>query len=352
MATNAKLALTPPSRGEKCKICIFFGVNSISDAGISGQDCPPWPDNPLHYRQLRPRRQAAPGGWISTISSSDLPVVANSCHPPHESLPFFRNMKIRALIVDAELPARERLGTLLAAHPQLEIVGEAGDVPTAAALCARLEPDVIFLDVQLPGASGFELLPLLSGDPAIIFVTAHPHHAVRAFEVNSLDYLLKPIQPDRLALSVQRLRAHTAAADLFMVEADFVTLKEDGMLRKVPFTAITHIVADDNYSSVHLLDDVPAFLRRSLAEWEKLLPPDKFVRVARSLIVRVAAIQSMRTDSRDHTELLIPGLKLPILLGRRAALHLRRAMENRPQLAPNPLASTSPQIQPASTHSG
>jgi len=261
-------------------------------------------------------------------------------------------MKIRALIVDDEPPARERLCTLLAAHPQVAVVGEAGDVQAAAELCASLEPDVIFLDIQLPRASGFELLPLLTGEPAIIFVTAHDRYAVRAFEVNSLDYLLKPIHPDRLALSIQRLAARAPAADLSLDEEDFVTLKEDRMLRKVPTTAITHIMADDNYSSVHLMDGdgVPAFVRRSLAEWEKLLPPDKFARVDRSLIVRIDAIQSLRTDSRDHTELLIPGLKLPILLGRRAALLLRRAMENRPQLAPNPIKSTSPQIQPDSPH--
>jgi len=236
-------------------------------------------------------------------------------------------LKIRALIVDDEPPARERLATLLSAHPQVEIVGEAGDVQAAASLCASLQPDVIFLDIQLPRASGFELLPLLTGEPAIIFVTAYDRFAVRAFEVNALDYLLKPIHPDRLALSLQRLTAQDPEPDQPLTDQDLVALKEDRLLRMVSTTAITHVKADDNYTSVHLLEQVPAYVRRSLAEWEKILPPEKFVRVDRSLIVRVDAIQSLWAESRDSAELVISGQKKPILLGRRAALLLRRAME-------------------------
>lgn len=238
-------------------------------------------------------------------------------------------MKIRALIVDDEPPARERLTTLLSSHPQIEIIGEAGDVETAAALCARLKPDVIFLDIQLPRASGFELLPKLTGEPAIIFVTAYDQFAMRAFDVNALDYLLKPIHPERLALSLMRLQKPPPETSAPLNEVDLVALKEDQLLRMVPVTSITCIRAEDNYSSVHLLDMAPAFVRRSLAEWEKILPPDKFLRVDRSLIVRIDAIQSLRAVSRDCTELVITGQDEPILLGRRAALFLRRAMENR-----------------------
>lgn len=238
-------------------------------------------------------------------------------------------MKLKVLIVDDEPPARERLGTLLAAHPQLEVVGEAGDVQTAAELCASLLPDVIFLDIHLPRASGFELLPLLTGKPAIIFVTAHDQFAMRAFDVNALDYLLKPIKADRLAVSIERLHLQAPELKQPLSDLDLVALKEDSLLRMVPLTSISHIKADDNYTSVHLRDVVPAFVRRSLAEWEKILPPDKFLRVDRSLIVRIDAIQSLRADSRDCTELFITGQNEPILLGRRAALFLRRAMENR-----------------------
>ncbi len=238
-------------------------------------------------------------------------------------------MKIRALIVDDEPPARERLTTLLSSHPQIEIIGEAGDVETAAALCTRLKPDVIFLDIQLPRASGFELLPMLTDDPAIIFVTAYDQFAMRAFEVNALDYLLKPIHPDRLALSLMRLETPPPETIIPLSETDLVALKADQLLRMVPVASITCIKAEDNYSSVHLLGMAPALVRRSLAEWEKVLPPKQFLRVDRSLIIRLDAVHSIHAESRDNTEVIISGQNSPIQLGRRASLFLRRAMESR-----------------------
>jgi two-component system LytT family response regulator len=236
--------------------------------------------------------------------------------------------KIRVVLVDDERLARVRLAALLAIHPEVEVVGEAGDIETAAALCAGLLPDAVFLDIQLPGSSGFELLPLLVGKPAIIFVTAYDRFAMRAFEVNALDYLLKPIHPERLARSLMRLQTLHPETSIPLNEVDLVALKEDRLLRMVPVTSITHIKAEDNYSSVHLLDMAPAFVRRSLAEWEKLLPPEHFLRVERSLIIRLDAVHSMRAESRDSMELIISGQSQPILLGRRGALFLRRALEN------------------------
>jgi len=241
-------------------------------------------------------------------------------------------LKHKVLIVDDEPPARERLGTLLAAHPQLEIVGEAGDVHAAAALCASLLPDLIFLDIQLPRNSGFDLLPLLTGSPAIIFVTAHDRFATRAFDVAASDYLLKPIHPERLALAIERLRLPSSDTQLPLAlplprpTLDHINIKEDGLLRSLPLSSVSHITSHDNYSSVHLLDHPPAFVRRSLADWEKMLPPEEFIRVDRSLIVRLAAIIALRTDTRDLAELIITGKDDPIPLGRRASLAIRRSL--------------------------
>lgn len=242
------------------------------------------------------------------------------------------SFKIRTLIVDDEPPARERLSTLLSAHPRIEIVAEAGDVEAAAALFTSLKPDLIFLDIQLPRASGFELLPLLAGNPAVIFVTAYDQFAARAFEVNALDYLLKPIHAARLADSIERLRTPVPDSSQPLTELDLVALKEDNLLRMVPIASISHIVAADNYTSVYLLDKGSAFVRRTLAQWEKILPSATFVRVNRSLIVRVDAIRSLHAESRDSTAVMISGQDQPILLGRRAALSLRRALENRGEI--------------------
>jgi len=230
--------------------------------------------------------------------------------------------ELRTVIVDDEPPARERLATLLAAHPNVKIVGEAGDVETARVVCNRECPDLVLLDIHLPRASGFDLIPLLHGSPAVIFVTAYDHHAVKAFEFHALDYLLKPVHPDRLALALSRIETKPPAQS----GSNRVALSEDRGIRLVPTQSITHIEAVDNYTNVHLLDAPAAFIRRSLSGWEKLLPQDQFLRIDRSLLIRVGAVESLVSESRDSSLLRIAGQDNPILLGRRAALILRRAV--------------------------
>ena len=112
---------------------------------------------------------------------------------------------LRALIIDDEAPARDLLWALLADHPNVKVVGEANCATAAASLYADLRPEVVFLDVHMPNGDGFSLLPKLQPMPAVIFVTAYDRFAVRAFEVNAVDYLLKPIRSDRLADALQRI---------------------------------------------------------------------------------------------------------------------------------------------------
>jgi two-component system LytT family response regulator len=234
--------------------------------------------------------------------------------------------RIRAILVDDEAPARARLGSLLGAHPDVEIVAEAGDVESAAAICLRDEPDVVFLDIQLPRASGFDLLAHLSGATRVIFVTAYDDYAVRAFEVNALDYLLKPIHPERLAGALQRLRALPGSPTARLELDDQIALREDRGLRLVPVAAISHIEADDNYSQVFVAGAPTAFVRRSMAEWEKLLPENAFLRISRSLLIRLAAVRSVQAESRELTLVTLEGFDLPLRLGRRAGLLLRREL--------------------------
>ena len=111
---------------------------------------------------------------------------------------------IRALVVDDERLARQELRRLLAAHPEVRVVGEAAGVDEAARLIERQQPDVVFLDVQLPGETGFDLFERAAVSARVVFVTAHDAHALRAFDVNALDYLLKPVAPERLAETVAR----------------------------------------------------------------------------------------------------------------------------------------------------
>lgn len=208
-------------------------------------------------------------------------------------------------------------------HPQVEIVGEAGDVESARETCARVSPDLIFLDIQLPRGSGFDLLPLLTGNPAVIFVTASDKHALKAFDVNALDYLLKPIHPDRLAMALSRVEVPATRPPI----GDLVALEEARGLRFVPISSIVHIAAEGNYTHVHLSDGPSGFVRRSLAEWEKLLSKHEFLRLDRSLLIRLGAVQHFHAESRDSASLVLKGKDVPVLLGRRAALNLRRAMK-------------------------
>ena len=113
---------------------------------------------------------------------------------------------MRVIIVDDEPPARREMRRLLVEFPWMEIVGEAGSAAEAEALIEELHPELIFLDIQMPGGSGFDLLSRLEHVPQVVFTTAHDEHAVHAFEVNALDYLLKPIDPRRLASTLDRVR--------------------------------------------------------------------------------------------------------------------------------------------------
>src|SRR5262245_57536022 len=124
---------------------------------------------------------------------------------------------MNALIVDDERLARVELRRLLSAHPEIAIVGEAADGAGALEAAARLAPDLLFLDIQMPGMTGFELLERLEDVPQVIFTTAHDAFAIKAFEVNALDYLLKPIAPERLAAALERLRPVPGPAPLEQV---------------------------------------------------------------------------------------------------------------------------------------
>ena len=234
---------------------------------------------------------------------------------------------LRTVIVDDEAPARERLATLLGDHPHITIVGQAADLSSAAGICNREAPDVVFLDIQLRGATGFDLLPQLTVAPAVIFVTAFDRYAVRAFEVNALDYLLTPIHPERLAGALARVRANRPAVPTErLAQDDVVALRDERGLRMVPLRSITHIESVENYTRVYIADGQPAFVRRPMLEWHKTLPAAEFLRVGRSLIVQFAAVKEITADSRDLARVRLNGQSEPLTVARRASIRIRRAI--------------------------
>ena len=194
---------------------------------------------------------------------------------------------MKALIIDDERLARLELRRLLGAHPEVEIAGEARGGEEALALIPKLVPDVIFLDIQMPGMSGFDLLERLDDLPQVIFTTAYDEYALKAFEVNALDYLLKPVAPARLAAAVARVRLRTEPARLEQV---FVRDGDRCWIVRLP--DIFLLESEGNYTRVNFSSERP-LIRRSLNALEEQLDPAMFFRAGRKEIVNLKWIQKV-----------------------------------------------------------
>jgi len=204
---------------------------------------------------------------------------------------------MRALIVDDERLARRELRRLLAAHPGVEIVGEAANVVEAREAIISHDPDLVFLDIEMPGGSGFDLLESLDAVPTIVFTTAFDEHALRAFEVSALDYLVKPIDPARLARAMERARrsadhARPPASGPTLSAGHRVFVRDGDRCWFIPLEEIVLIEADGGYARVHFEGEKP-LISRSLAELEEKLDPEIFFRASRSQIINLNAVREI-----------------------------------------------------------
>jgi two-component system LytT family response regulator len=202
---------------------------------------------------------------------------------------------MKALIIDDERLARKELTSLLTAHEQIIIVGEAGNADDAEALIAEKRPDLLFLDINMPGRSGFELLGSLDHAPHVIFVTAYDEHALKAFSVNALDYLLKPIDPDRLAAAVGKLQdQHDTQLPTREVlrESDQIFLKDGEKCWFVTLKDVRSFESEGNYVRVRFSDQKPLVLR-SLNKLEEKLDPLVFFRANRKHIINLRWVESI-----------------------------------------------------------
>lgn len=234
---------------------------------------------------------------------------------------------LHALIVDDDPNARERLRFLLASHSEIRVVGEADSVTNAAALCNDLHPQLIFLDVEMPGGDGFSLFYKIDPLPAVIFITAYDEFAVRAFEVNAVDYLLKPVNPLRLSDAIRRLiyeppRIQTAP----FRPNDRVFLPHDRKSRVVHLPDISGVKAQENYTDVLIADGSTVFMRRTISEWGARLPKSLFFCAHRSLIVNLQAVEDVLLVSRNELTFRLNGHAGIFSLGREAGTRLRKAL--------------------------
>ena len=231
-------------------------------------------------------------------------------------------MKLRVLLVDDEAPARRRLRSLLAAEPRAEVVGEAASGPEAADLIRSLSPDVVFLDIRMPGMSGLDLAQEVGPEamPAVVFVTAYDEFAVEAFDLEAADYVLKPFGPERLARAFERAAARAGSREGTAVLARVlerlrpaagplrrIVVRETDRLFFVPVAEVVRLSAEGNYVMVRT-KDARHLVRETLASLEAKLDPQRFARVHRSEIVAVDWIREVRpTPHGDATVVMRNG---------------------------------------------
>lgn len=221
-------------------------------------------------------------------------------------------MRVRTLIVDDEALARRGIRQYLALEPDIEVVGECSDGLAAIDAIAALQPDLVFLDIAMPEADGFDVVAAVGADcmPATIFVTAYDQYAVRAFEIHALDYLLKPVEPERLRTALGRARARLDAKPDDLAARVAAVLGELGAgparrhVRRLPIKKAGRVIVVDvdevmrfdatgNYIEVHTRERMH-LMRETLSGLEARLDPDGFVRVSRSCIVNARHIRELQ----------------------------------------------------------
>jgi two-component system LytT family response regulator len=230
---------------------------------------------------------------------------------------------MKAMIIDDEPLARRELGRLLLEFPWVEIVGEAGQVMEAAEKIEGLTPELLFLDIQMPGGSGFDLLARLDHLPQVIFTTAHSEHAVRAFEVNALDYLLKPVEPDRLAAALTRIKHGSGTQAPFAgAPLEQLFVRDGPRCWFIPLREVRLLTADGNYVRL-LWGKLQPLLGRPLTLLEQRLDPKRFFRANRSQIINLDFIESVEVgvNGRLHVQLRDGGPEVEI--SRRQARRFR-----------------------------
>ncbi len=228
---------------------------------------------------------------------------------------------LRTLIVDDEPLARDRLRGFLKAEPAVEVIGECGSGPDAIAAIRSAAPDLVFLDMQMPGCDGLQVLAELdeASRPAIVFATAHEKFAVDAFDVSAVDYLLKPFDRERLQQALRRVqdyrlrRSEPAAAPLPPApKVDRIAVKADGRLVFLDPAEIIRVEAADNYVMLHLAS-ARLMLRETMTAIETRLGTASFARVNRSAIVQLDQIREIQPAQHgDYTVVLRDGTKLPL----------------------------------------
>jgi len=247
---------------------------------------------------------------------------------------------LRAVIADDELLARQRIEDLLAKDPSIVIVATAASGPAAVEAIRKLGPDLVFLDIQMPGMTGFEVVAAIGAEkmPVTIFVTAFDQFALKAFEVAAIDYLVKPFDDERFTQALARARKTIELREVERITKQLVTLlhesssppkrqyldripvEQRGQMRVVPVSKIDYITASGSYAELHVADKTFA-VRERMQTLEEKLDPTIFFRLHRSAIARLDRIDALlRASGGDYAVRLKDGTELPLSRSRREEL--------------------------------
>jgi two-component system LytT family response regulator len=229
---------------------------------------------------------------------------------------------IRTILIDDEPLARDIVKHYLTDYPDIEIVAECNDGFEGLKAITQFRPDFIFLDIQMPKINGFEMLELVDDAPAVIFTTAFDEYAIKAFEVNAVDYLLKPIEKERFDLAIQKLPSKlklTAltqnlleSAALNPAQNNRVVVKTDGAIKIIPVTDIHYLEADDDQVKLSTSDGV-FYKNKTMSFFERTLDAGQFIRVHRSYLINLSQVAKIELKEKDsYVVLLKSNIWLPV----------------------------------------
>jgi two-component system, LytTR family, response regulator len=246
--------------------------------------------------------------------------------------------EIKVIIIDDEAPARDIIRHYLKAHPSLKIVEECSDGFAGLKAIKELNPDLVFLDIQMPRLTGFEMLEVMDEKPLIIFTTAYDQFAIRAFELNAIDYLMKPVSSERFSAAVNRAVEKLAAGRELIARPSSilenspddtpsitrVVVRKGNAINIIPVENIRYIEAQDDYVMVYF-NGGKALKQQRMKFFETSLPPAEFTRIHRSYIVRIAEIAKIEPYGKEnYIAILKSGDKLPV--SRAGYKHLREEL--------------------------
>lgn len=232
----------------------------------------------------------------------------------------------RCIVVDDETLAREDLKSVLKEFSNIEIIGEADNADSAIELLKNTEPDIIFLDIQMPGKTGFDMLAEIQTNAKIIFVTAYDEYAIKAFEVSAQDYLLKPVSKSRIELALEHIEKpleHNGnnISQLNYNDTIFVMINNSYQFLKI--SSLVKICAAGNYSEVFTNGKQHGLVLKSLREWESRLPLHQFVRVHRNSIINLECVEKIEDWFNYSYKIHLKGIDGTVIMSRRYALKLK-----------------------------